>query len=159
MAGSSLDERTTGVSRNRESRGGESGSRSPETLFYDGDCGVCHWAVSFVARRDPEGRAFRFAPLSGVTSAERLGDRQDLPDSIVVLDQDGRGLLRSSALIHVLSRLGGAWAWLGRLLWLVPRPVRDLGYDLFARVRHRFARPPEGVCPVLPPELRSRIDP
>ena len=129
----------------------ETASSSTETLFYDGDCGVCHWAVKFVARRDPEGRAFRFAPLEGSTSLELLGERRDLPDSIVLLAESGQ--------MHVLIRLGGIWAWLGRLLWLVPRPLRDLGYDLFARVRHRLVRRPEAACPVLPPELRGRFDP
>ncbi|MCG8456236.1 MAG: DCC1-like thiol-disulfide oxidoreductase family protein [Holophagales bacterium] len=137
----------------------ETASSSTETLFYDGDCGVCHWAVKFVARRDPDGRAFRFAPLEGSTSLELLGERRDLPDSIVVLAESGRLLLRSSALIHVLMRLGGIWALLGRLLWIVPRPLRDLGYDLFARVRHRLVRRPEAACPVLPPQLRGRFDP
>ena len=37
------------------------------TIFYDGDCGLCHRAVRVVLAADPEGRAFRFAPLGGET--------------------------------------------------------------------------------------------
>jgi predicted DCC family thiol-disulfide oxidoreductase YuxK len=58
----------------------------------------------------------------------------------------------------VLARLGGAWGALAVVLRAVPRPVRDAGYDLVARVRHRlFARPP-AACPLLPPALAARFD-
>ena len=132
-----------------------------EMIFYDGDCGVCHWAVGFVARHDPEGRTFRFAPLGGMTFDERVDEatRADLPDSMLVLAQDGRLLLRTGGLVYILRRLGGFWAVLGALLWVVPAPLRNFGYDVFARFRKRFVKQPEGVCPILPPPLRSRFDP
>ena len=133
---------------------------APEHIFYDGDCGVCHWAVSFTARRDPEGRLFRFAPLDGETFRERMPEtfRDELPDSIVVETSTGEHLLRSGGIVHILRRLGGGWGVFGAILWVVPRPLRDLGYDLFARVRHHFVKRPEGVCPLLPPEMRGRFD-
>ena len=139
---------------------GASGNE-PELLFYDGDCGVCHWAVKFVAARDPDGSSFRFAPLHGITFEESLPADMaaNLPDSLVVLDRDGRVLFRSSGLVHILRRLGGVWGPVGSLLWIVPRPLRDLGYDLFARIRHRLVARPEATCPVLPPELRGRFGP
>lgn len=132
-----------------------------ELIFYDGDCGVCHWAVGFVARHDATGRAFRFAPLGGETFEDSLpaADREDLPDSIVVLTAEGSVLVRSRGLLHILKRLGPFWRAVGALLWLVPRPLRDLGYDAFAAIRHRLARRPEGSCPVVPPELGRRFDP
>ena len=132
-----------------------------ERIFYDGQCGVCHWAVGFVARRDGAGAAFRFAPLRGETfDAEVPEARRDaIPDSLVVLTRDGELLLRSQGLVHVLRRLGGPWPWLGTLLALVPRALRDFGYDRFAAVRHRLARRPEGACPLVPPELGRRFDP
>lgn len=133
----------------------------PEHLFYDGDCGVCHWAVSFVAQRDPEGRLFRFAPLHGETFETLVPEavRRHIPDSLVLHTHDGAVLLRSSGAIHILKRLGGGWRLLGALLWLVPSPLRDFGYDRFAAIRHRVARRPDGTCPLLPPELRARFDP
>lgn len=132
-----------------------------ERIFYDGDCGVCHWAVSFVATRDRTGETFRFAPLHGETFEREVPKRtaDNLPDSLVIQTTGGELLVRSRGAIYVLRRLGGFWALVGRLLWLVPRPLRDLGYDLFARVRKRLARRPEGTCPMVPPELRRRFDP
>lgn len=135
-------------------------TEGPDRLFYDGDCGVCHRAVRFVAGRDPGGR-FRFAPLGGETFA-RLADperRAGLPDSIVVLSSAGALLTRTAATIHVLRRLGGVWRGVAALLALVPRPLRDAAYDLFARHRKRWVAPPDGVCPRVEPQLARRFDP
>ena len=84
--------------------------------------------------------------------------RRGLPDSIVVLTPDGTLLSRSAAIIHILDRIGGSWRLQGRLLALVPRGIRDLGYDGVARVRHRLFRKPPDACPVTPPELRARFE-
>ena len=134
---------------------------SPELLFYDGDCGVCHWAVRFVATRDRDGRCFRFAPLGGPTFAEQVGEKERarLGDTLLVLTRDGEVLHRSTGMIHILRRLGGFWRLLGSLSAIVPRPLRDWAYDRFAAVRHRLVRRPEGACPLLPPELRGRFEP
>jgi predicted DCC family thiol-disulfide oxidoreductase YuxK len=131
-----------------------------ERIFYDGHCGVCHWAVRFVARHDPAGRTFRFAPLEGEVFSRVLPEaaRRRLPDSLVVQTKDGQLLLRSQGLVHILRQLGGVWRLLGELLALVPRPLRDFGYDTFARIRHRLAAPPADVCPLVPPEVRRRFD-
>ncbi len=133
----------------------------PEHIFYDGDCGVCHWSVGFVARHDRTGEAFRFAPLGGEIFHRRVAPEaaRDLPDSLVVSARDGALLLRSDGVIHILRRLGPFWQLLGALLAAVPRAIRDLGYDRFAERRHRLASRPDGTCPLVPPELRQRFDP
>ena len=132
-----------------------------EHIFYDGECGVCHWAVAFVARRDTGGEIFRFAPLGGETFISTVPEDQQhkLPDSMIVRTRQGELLLRSVGVVHILRRLGGFWGFLGSLLWLVPRPLRDLGYDGFAAIRARLTRQPEGVCPMVPPEIGRRFDP
>ena len=138
-----------------------SASASPtEHIFYDGDCGVCHWSVTFVARHDRSG-AFRFAPLGGEVFRRGVPEQshRSLPDSIIVRTEAGALLLRSDGVVHILRRLGPSWSFLGWLLALVPRTVRDYFYDRFAERRHRLARRPDGTCPILPPELRQRFDP
>jgi predicted DCC family thiol-disulfide oxidoreductase YuxK len=136
--------------------------RSPgqvETLLYDGDCGLCHRAVRFLLAEDPDGSAFRFAPLGGETFRTRVAPelRARLPDSLVVLAADGGVLTRSAALRHLMGRLGGFWRVGAEALRLVPERVQDAVYDGVARLRHRlFARPDE-ACPLLPPDLRARF--
>jgi predicted DCC family thiol-disulfide oxidoreductase YuxK len=132
-----------------------------EMLFYDGHCALCHGAVKFVVRHDRSGTLFRFAPLGGETFIAKVpaAERATLPDSIVVLTNGGRSLLRSDAFLHILQRLGGGYAALAAVLGVVPRAVRDVAYDFVARVRYRIFGRREEVCPLLPPELRNRFDP
>ena len=131
-----------------------------DRVFYDGSCGLCHHAVRFALARDPDGRLFRFTPLQ----SDRFGHlipadrRQTLPDSIVVLTADERLLTRSDAVLHISRRIGGVWGTISVLGALVPRPVRDAAYDVVARVRKRLFRAPDGACPLVPRELRSRFD-
>jgi predicted DCC family thiol-disulfide oxidoreductase YuxK len=134
---------------------------SPEWVFYDGTCGFCHRWIRLVMSADKTGIAFRFSPRTGETFAELVpaGIRVSLPPSILVLTRDGRVLTRSTAVLYILNRLGGMWRALSFLGGLVPKALRDPVYAVIARVRHRLYPKPEGVCPVVAPELRSRFAP
>jgi predicted DCC family thiol-disulfide oxidoreductase YuxK len=131
-----------------------------DLLFYDGDCGLCHGAVRFVLARGARGLAFRFAPLHGEAFRREIPEpvRARLPDSLVVKTADGRVLTRSAGVVRVLRGLGGGWSLLGSLLWLVPRPLRDLGYIVVAKVRKRVFPLQPGACPWRTAEQRARFE-
>jgi predicted DCC family thiol-disulfide oxidoreductase YuxK len=130
-------------------------------VYYDGTCGLCHGFVVFLLKRDEDGSRFRFAPLQGETFRREVPPekRAGLPDSVVVIAPDGRLLVKSDAVLHVLEHLGGSWPGWARLFALKPRFARDLGYDLVARIRRWLYRRPDDVCPVVPAKLRNRFDP
>jgi predicted DCC family thiol-disulfide oxidoreductase YuxK len=136
----------------------------PEIVFYDGACGLCHRTVRFILKRDRYGRLFRFAPLRSRVfhTLVPAAQRELLPDSVVVRRPDGTLLSQSSAVLHILRRLGGPWRWLAGVGCLVPRWLRDGLYVALARLRRRVSPPPEGACPVGPrseehtSELQSR---
>jgi predicted DCC family thiol-disulfide oxidoreductase YuxK len=134
---------------------------SPELLFYDGHCGLCHRAVKFVLRHDRRGTAFRFAPLQGDTFQARVPpeNRAGLPDSVVVLTADGKLLTRSDAFLHIFRRLGGEWRVLAGILEVIPRPMRDAVYNTIARIRYRVFGTRDDLCPIVPADLRARFDP
>ncbi|NOT52965.1 MAG: DUF393 domain-containing protein [Deltaproteobacteria bacterium] len=131
----------------------------PEVVFYDGHCGLCHWAVRFILARDHTGEAFRFAPLDSDTFRAALSDtaRASLPDSLIVQTDEGEILMRSDAVLHVLRRLGGLWRALGIVGRLIPRAPRDKVYDGIARIRHRLFKAPPASCPLIPANLRGRF--
>ena len=106
-------------------------------LFFDGHCGLCNKSVDFVSTRDLKG-VFQFAPLQGET-AQHLLMPEDLRDlrSLVLL-ADGKVFRHSSAVVKILWCLGNGWKAIAALLWLIPRPFRDLGYRLVARNRYRI---------------------
>jgi len=131
----------------------------PVRVFYDGSCALCHGFVRFLLAEDRAGLV-RFAPLGGPTFERELapGARAALPDSVVVLDDEGRPLVRSQGVRHVLASLGGAWRVLAVLQGLFPRFVRDLVYDTIARVRKSVFGTKSEACPLMPRELGARFD-
>jgi len=131
----------------------------PETIFYDGYCGLCHRWVRFVLSEDRTGNTFAFAPLQSPAfeKAVPASQRADLPDSVVVQRADGRLLTRSDAVIYLCKRLGGIWRPIGALMQWLPRFIRDGIYNAVAAVRHRLFTRPKEACPMLPPTLRSRF--
>jgi len=126
-------------------------------VFFDGVCGLCNATVDFFLKRDREGR-FLFSPLQGETAKERLEPEIVEDVSSVVLQVGGKTYRHSSAVARMLWRLGGFWSFTGACLWLVPWPVRHLGYKLVAKFRYRlFGR--KEVCRMPTPEERSRFLP
>jgi predicted DCC family thiol-disulfide oxidoreductase YuxK len=114
-----------------------------------------------VLKHDRSAKLFRFAPLQGPTFEARVPaeKRAGLPDSVVVLTNEGALLVRSNAFLHVLRRLGGGWLALAGVIGVIPRSLRDAAYDFIARVRYRVFGTREDSCPVMAPELRTRFDP
>jgi len=126
-------------------------------VFFDGVCGLCNTWIDFVVRRDPTGQ-IRFAPLQGESAASLLpGGSEQNPETVLLWD--GTTLFdRSDAIWRTLSRLPGIWRIAGRLLRLVPRPLRDWGYRLIARNRYRLFGKKE-TCRMPTPEERGRFLP
>jgi predicted DCC family thiol-disulfide oxidoreductase YuxK len=126
-------------------------------VFFDGVCGLCNATVDFFLKRDRRGQ-FLFAPLQGETAQERLDARDTEQLGSVILQVNGRTYRRSSAVTRMLWRLGGFWSFAGGLLWLIPWPIRELGYQLVAAFRYRlFGR--KDSCRMPTPEERGRFLP
>ncbi|HEY1995024.1 MAG TPA: DCC1-like thiol-disulfide oxidoreductase family protein [Edaphobacter sp.] len=130
-------------------------------LLYDGVCALCNGVVQLMMKHDRRDR-FRYAPLQSSLGREVLArfDIHTFPDGVMLLTDalTSRGHLyqRSDAVAAALQLLGGSWGLAGRVLRLLPRPLRDWGYGLVARFRYRlFGR--YATCPIPPPEQRSRL--
>lgn len=131
-------------------------------LLYDGVCGLCNGFVQFVLRHDPQGH-YRFCALQDPLAAGILARHGLNPTNLntvcLVIHPFSPGerlLLRSDAALAVLTNLDGGWGFLARALRLVPRPLRDFGYGIVARIRYRtFGR--LASCPLPTPEQRERF--
>jgi predicted DCC family thiol-disulfide oxidoreductase YuxK len=109
----------------------------PGIILFDGDCAFCNGWVKWIMRRDPEKRFMFFALASEEGIALRR--KHGVPETVdsIVLVKDGQAFTRSDAAWRVLNGLPN-YGFLGSLVRLVPRPLRNLGYDLIARNRHRL---------------------
>lgn len=120
--------------------------RRRDLVLYDGTCALCHGIVRFLLAEDREGTAFVFAPLPD----------KDAP-TVQVRMETGALLGRSDAVLYLLERLGGLWRLLALAARIFPRTLRDLAYDVVARVRYRVFGRKDNACPVLPADLRARF--
>ena len=129
-------------------------------LLYDGLCGFCDGTVQFILRHDRK-KTLRFATLQGDFARGVIERHPELAgvDSLVLVERDESGRdrvhIRSAGALRVARYLGGAWH-LARIVAVVPRFLRDWGYDGFARIRYRvFGR--YDRCPIPSLEQRARF--
>lgn len=129
-------------------------------LLYDGLCGFCDGAVQWILGHDRRG-TLQFAPLQGDFAQALVARHPELAevDSLILVEVGGEGRervrVKSDAALAVAAAMGGVWPIL-RVLWVIPRPLRDALYDLFARNRFRwFGR--RDACRVPTAEERGRF--
>jgi predicted DCC family thiol-disulfide oxidoreductase YuxK len=129
----------------------------PRIILYDGACALCDASVKFCLPRDKAGRLYYCAvqsPLGQRLVAEAGLDPAD-PASFIFL-KDGETLLRSTGALAVGRELCGPWPVLARIGWLVPRPLRDLVYDVIASNRTKWFGARE-LCLIASPQERQRF--
>ena len=108
-----------------------------DVILYDGVCIFCSRWIRFIAARDVAHR-FRFTPIQseyGARLAKTFGIDPDDPDTNAVV-HGGVAYLKSDAALTVLSLLPG-WSW-ARVLFSVPKPLRNAVYSLVARNRYKI---------------------
>lgn len=124
-------------------------------VFYDGVCALCNEFVRWALRHDVK-RRLLFAALD---SAHGTRLRRAFPatrdvDSIIVRDGD-RVFVKSDGILAIAQQFGGLWR-LAAGLRVLPRPLRDWGYDVIARRRYKWFGQLD-ACPLPPADARARF--
>ncbi len=103
-------------------------------FFYDANCIMCtRW--SRWAEQKAKGR-LHLEALQGKLAKQYALDMRQVDSAHLFTAQKHH--VRSSAIVGVLLQLGGVWRVLGWGVWLVPKPIRDLAYNVISR--HRRCR-------------------
>jgi predicted DCC family thiol-disulfide oxidoreductase YuxK len=131
-------------------------------LLYDGVCGLCNRFVQFILKRDRQDRC-RFAALqsdfAGKILARHSLSARDLDTVYLVQhhEQANESLLsRSDAAIVVGFELGGWWSVMSAAFRLLPKFIRNWGYDVVARSRYRIFGKYD-ACPLPDPKHRHKF--
>ena len=125
-------------------------------VLFDGVCNLCNGFVQFIIKRDTQA-SFRFGTLQSEEARKMLAESTLDPrelDTVIYL-RKGRMLTRSSAALHVLHDIGGAWALLYGFM-IVPSFLRDAVYRWVANNRYRWFGKRDS-CMIPTPELRARF--
>lgn len=104
-------------------------------ILFDGVCNFCDQSVQFILKRDSE--AFHFASLQSEVGQELLKIHHLQRVDSVVLIEEGRAYTKSTAALRITRRLAKPWSLFYPLL-VVPRPIRDFFYTVFAKQRYRL---------------------
>lgn len=123
-------------------------------LFYDGDCGFCNRVVAYVLRNDRT-KEIQFSSLQS-DHAKTFFELHGLPapDLSTFYFYDGIRIFQKSTASLKVTKWFKFPAWLLSVGWIVPKFVRDFGYDLIAKRRQRLAK---GYCFVPTGEDRKRF--
>ncbi len=126
-----------------------------DVILYDGVCVFCSRWIRFVGARDRD-QHFRITAIQspyGTRLAQAFGIDPADPDTNAVI-HGGIAWFKSDAALTVLSNLP-AWRWT-RVLFAVPKPLRDVMYNVVARNRYRIFGKYE-ACFVPDAEIRAKV--
>lgn len=125
-------------------------------IFFDGVCNLCNGFVQFVIRNDKKGN-FLFASLQSEEAKPYLAacgiNAEEL--GTVVLYENGRCYVRSTAALRILKKLAGGWPLLFVAI-IIPPFLRDAVYNFIAGNRYRWFGKQES-CMLPTPELKARF--
>ena len=116
-----------------------------DLVLFDGTCNLCNASVDFLIRRDADQRLLFAAQQSD--EAQAALRRHGYPevavkggegDSVLVLGADGVLRAKSDAALRAGQALGGVWAGLATVAFLIPTSLRDYMYDVVGRNRYHW---------------------
>lgn len=136
-------------------------------VLFDGVCNFCDSSVNFIIEHD-RGGYFTFAPLQsdqgrrlaikfGLDSVTAGDSRADdlVPIDSIILIEDEKAYTHSTAALRIVRRLDGISSC-AYVFIIVPAPIRDFFYRLFAKYRYRFFGRKD-QCMIPTSDVRSRF--
>jgi predicted DCC family thiol-disulfide oxidoreductase YuxK len=125
-------------------------------VVFDGLCNFCSKSVEFIIKQDKKA-IFRFAAIQSRTGGELIRQFGMDPNDIktFMLVKGGKAYIRSEAVLQIVKQFQAPWRFLS-VLRLIPRPVRDWAYTLFANNRYRWFGKME-KCMVPSPDINARF--
>jgi|SRR5579863_4808857 len=126
-------------------------------FIFDGVCVLCSGGAAWLMRHDKRHR-FQLTPAQSPLGAALYAHYGIDWNETYLLVSAGRPYAKSSGYLQMCRVVGGWWR-LVLVLGLIPRPLRDWGYDLVARNRYRWFGKAE-YCQLIPEDMRvTLLDP
>ena len=113
-------------------------------LLLDGDCGLCNSLTNFMDKRLAKGVDLGYRPIlseDGQALISKLPKKQQDADSVYLI-RNGKSYIRSAAGIRCLLYMKWYYKMWFPLFWIIPLPIRNIGYRIIAKYRHKFFKRP-----------------
>lgn len=118
--------------------------KNRDYLLLDGDCGLCHRLANFIDKRLSKNKRIYYRPISSTEAQEMIAcmpERQRKADSVYLI-KDGKSYIKSAAGIRCLLYMRWYYSMWFPIVWLIPLPIRDIGYMIIAKYRHKVFKKP-----------------
>ncbi len=124
-------------------------------VLFDGICHVCNRSVQFIIRRDASQR-YRFASLQSKVGQSYL-KHYSIPSDVdsIILIENNKTYTRTSAVLRICKKLDGFSPLLYGLI-VIPRPLRDGFYRMFASKRYQLFGKMD-TCMIPTKEVKDRF--
>jgi predicted DCC family thiol-disulfide oxidoreductase YuxK len=123
-------------------------------FVFDGVCVLCSGGARWLMRHDKK-RRFRLSPAQSRVGAALYAHYGIAMDETYLLISGGLPYTKSGGYLHMCTIVGG-W-WRGFLIFrLVPKALRDWGYDIVARNRYRWFGK-VGYCELISADLKDAL--
>jgi len=128
------------------------------TVYYDGECGLCSYAVKLIAEEDRADRisikALQSPEGQEVLKTFNIHIPKTGYDTMVFVNE-GKAYTKSTAALEIAKTLGGVWR-IALLSYLIPRNLRDNIYDWISKNRLTFFGA-KRACEIPSPALRKKL--
>jgi predicted DCC family thiol-disulfide oxidoreductase YuxK len=107
-------------------------------VIFDGVCVFCNGVVNFIIYRDPRS-IFAFSPMQSEVAQSLIKKHHASKEILntLMLIKNGRCYLRTDAILEIAKDISGFW-YLFNIFKIIPRPIRDCLYSIFARNRYNL---------------------
>ena len=113
-------------------------------LLLDGDCGLCHRLAIFLDKRLAKEQNLGYRPILSEDAQKmisKMPKKYQAADSVYLI-RNGNPYIRSAAGIRCLLYMRWYYSMWFPFLWLIPLPIRDIGYRIIAKYRHKIFKQP-----------------
>ena len=125
-------------------------------ILFDGVCNFCNRTINIILKYDKDAY-FQFAPSQSNAAMgimQQFGLEQQAITSVILIDNE-KVYTKTDAVIQIATHLNG-WPKIFRFIKLIPKPIRNFGYELIANNRYRlFGK--KAACMVPDASIRDRF--
>jgi len=123
-------------------------------FVFDGVCVLCSGGARWLMRHDRQSR-FRLSPAQSALGEALYAHYGVVMDETYLLVSGGLPYTKSGGYLHMCRIVGGWWRGL-LILGLIPRALRDWGYDVIARNRYQWFGK-VAYCELIPDDLKRTL--
>ncbi len=125
-------------------------------ILFDGICNLCDNSVLFIIKKDDQ-NVFKFATLQNSAAQAYLKNKKPALNNIdsILLVTSHKIYTKSSAALMIAKKLKGLYPLLF-IFYIIPKPIRDLVYNIIAKNRYKWYGKKES-CMIPTPELKNKF--